>query len=83
MPMYIYMKMLQESLPIWVQDLPLLNQTPAVQAVVAAQSCYKSVTNSHSLDDFTKNVVLYPFLNDGHLLFAISKTCLESISSNG
>lgn len=61
MPMYIYMKRLQESLPIWVQDLPLLNQTPAVQGVVTAQSSYKSVTNSHSLDDFTKNAIFILF----------------------
>lgn len=83
MPTYIYMKMPQESLPIWVLGLPLLIQTPVVQAVVTAQSCHRSVTNSHSLDDFTENVVFYPFLDDGHLLFVISKAQLESVSSSG
>ncbi|KAM6381899.1 LOW QUALITY PROTEIN: EF-hand calcium-binding domain-containing protein 6 [Alca torda] len=81
MPTYIYMKMPQESLPIWVPGLPLLIQTPAVLAVVSAQSCYRSVTSSHSLDDFTENVFFYPFLDDGHLLFAISKAQLESFKN--
>lgn len=81
MPTYSYMKMPQESLPTWVQDLPLLNQTPAVQAVVAARSCYNSVTSNHILDDFTENVVFYPFPDDSYLLFAASKAKLKSISS--
>lgn len=81
--MYIYMKMPQENLPIWAQGLPLLIKTPAVQAVVAAQGCYRSVTNSHSLEDFTENVFFYSSPDDGHLLFAISKAQLESVSSSG
>lgn len=72
----------QESLPIWVEVLPLLIQTPAILAVVIAQSCYRSVTNSRSLGNFTENVFFYPFLDDGHLLFAISKAQLESVSSS-
>lgn len=83
MPTYIYMKMPRESLPIWAQGLPLLIQTPAVQAVVAAQGWYRSVTNSHSLEDFTENVFFYSSLDDAHLLFAISKAQLESVSSSG
>lgn len=70
MPTYIYMKIAQESLPIWVQGLLLLIQIPAILPVVSLQSCYRSVTNSHSLDDFTENIFFYLFLGDGHLPFA-------------
>lgn len=83
MPTCIYMKMPQESPAIWVQGLPLLIQTPAMLVVVAAQNCYRSVTNSHSLGDFIENVFFYPFPDDGHLLFAISKAQLESVLNSG
>lgn len=72
----------QESLPIWVEVLPLLIQTPAILAVVIAQSCYRSFTDSRSLGDFTENIFFQPFLDGGHLMFAISKAQLESVSSS-
>lgn len=50
------MKMPQESLPIWVEVLPLLIQTPAIPTAVIAQSRYRSITDSRSLGDFTENI---------------------------
>lgn len=50
------MKTPQDSLPIWGEVLPLLIQTPAILTVAIAQSSYRSITDSHSLGDFTENV---------------------------